>query len=409
MMTARPLTGLTVLDFTRVYSGPYATLLLSDLGAEVIKVEHPAGGDDSRSFGPLVGGTSGYFETLNRGKRSLAVDYRRPEGQVLLRQLATQVDVLVENFRPGQMARYGLDAETLWPTCPRLVYVSINGFGSTGPAAGRGCYDVVAQAEGGLMGLTGLPDLPLKTGPAIADALSGLTAAVGLLGALWGRERSGVGAHVEVAMVDAVFACLENALAVYSVTGEVPARQGNADTALAPFDAFAAADGWVVIGVGNDRLWQQLAQLVGGGLEADPRFATNAGRVAHYAALWPRLADWCRMQLVTALLAQLHEAGIPAGCVRSLDELAADPRLETRGMLAPLTLDDGAALLVPGSPIQIVGAEPPRLARGPRLGEQTRAILSARLGLTEAELARLAAAGVIGGMSAAVELAGGKV
>lgn len=402
-MPARPLTGLTVLDFTRVYSGPYATLLLSDLGAEVIKVEHPAGGDDSRSFGPLVGGTSGYFETLNRGKRSLAVDYRAPEGQALLRQLAAQVDVLVENFRPGQMARYGLDAETLRPACPRLVYVSINGFGSTGPAAGRGCYDVVAQAEGGLMGLTGLPDLPLKTGPAIADALSGLTAAVGLLGALWGRERSGVGAHVEVAMVDAVFACLENALAVYSVTGEVPARQGNADTVLAPFDAFAAADGWVVIGVGNDRLWQQLAMLVGGGLGDDPRFATQAGRVAHYAALRPRLADWCRTQPAVALLARLHAAGIPAGRVRSLDELAVDPRLEARGMLAHLTLDDGTALLVPGSPIQIAGAEPPHLERGPRLGEQTRAILSARLGLTEAELARLAAAGVIGGVAAAIE------
>lgn len=397
-MPARPLTGLTVLDFTRVYSGPYATLLLSDLGAEVIKVEHPAGGDDSRSFGPLVGGTSGYFETLNRGKRSLAVDYRRPEGQALLRQLAAQVDALVENFRPGQLARYGLDAETLRPTCPRLVYVSINGFGADGPAAGRGCYDVVAQAEGGLMGLTGLPDLPLKTGPAIADALSGLTAAVGLLGALWGRERSGVGAQVEVAMVDAVFACLENALAVYSVTGESPPRQGNADTALAPFDAFAAADGWVVIGVGNDRLWQQLAILVGGGLAAEARFATNAGRVAHYADLRPRLAAWCRVQPAALLLARLHGVGVPAGQVRSLDELAVDPRLEARGMLAHLTLADGTALLVPGSPIQIVGAAPPRLVRGPRLGEQTRAILTARLGLTAADLAQLAAAGVIGGV-----------
>ena len=246
-----PLDGLTVLDFTRVYSGPYATLRLCDLGATVIKIEHPNGGDDSRAFGPFIAGTSGYFETLNRGKQSVAIDYRSGEGQQLLRQLAAQADVLIENFRPGHMLRYGLDCATLRLSNPRLIYVSITGFG---PEVDLGCYDIVAQAMSGLMSLTGLPDQPIKTGPAIADAISGLTAATGLLAALYQRERTGLGAYVEVAMVEAVFACLENALADFAVTRHVPVRRGNTDQVIAPFDSFCTADGWIVIGAGNDRL-----------------------------------------------------------------------------------------------------------------------------------------------------------
>lgn len=391
MNRPRPLTGLKVLDFTRVYSGPYATLLLSDLGARVVKVEHPAGGDDSRAFGPFVGGTSGYFETVNRGKQSIAVDHKTAAGRALLQRLATQVDVLIENFRPGQMSRYGLDHASLQPICPRLIYVSISGFGSE-----RGCYDIVAQAEGGLMGLTGWPDLPLKTGPAIADAISGLTAATGLLAAVWARERTGQGAYVKVAMIDALFACLENALAVYDVTGQSPPRQGNADTALAPFDSFQASDDWVVIGVGNDRLWRTLAGLLGNGLERDPRFATNVERVANYAALRPILAAWCRAQPADSLLARLHSAGIPSGPVRTMDELACDPHLEARRMLAHLVLADGSALRVPGSPIHIAEAESPPWVRGPRLGEHTYAVLSEWLDLDEAEFERLVCEGVLG-------------
>lgn len=396
MSHPRPLTGLKVLDFTRVYSGPYASLLLSDLGAEVIKVEHPNGGDDSRAFGPVVSDTNGYFETLNRGKRSIAVDYRTFDGQTLLRHLAGEVDVLLENFRPGQMARYGLDYESLRATCPRLIYVSLSGFGQSGPDSRRGCYDIVAQAESGLMSLTGLADLPLKTGPALADAITGLTAATGLLGALWGRERTGRGAYVDIAMVDSVFACLENTLADYTITKTAPPRQGNADTALAPFDCFQTADGWVVIGIGNDRLWRALARLVDNDLENDPRFATNASRLTHYSALRPILADWCHSQVTQCLLTTLHCAGIPAGSVRTLKELAHDPRLEARGMLAELKLDDGASFMVPGSPIHIREAEPVRLKRGPRLGEHTHSILSDWLRLGPSELERLATARVIG-------------
>ncbi|GAB4514304.1 MAG: CaiB/BaiF CoA-transferase family protein [Anaerolineae bacterium] len=367
----RPLEGLRVLDFTRVYSGPYATLLLSDLGAEVIKVEHPEYGDDSRSFGPFINGTSGYFETLNRGKKSIAVDYRTIEGQRMLAQLAQSADVLIENFRPGKMRAYGLDEPALRPTCPRLIYVSISGFGQFGPYSHLGCYDVVAQAMSGLMSMTGLPELPIKTGPAIADAITGLTAAVGLLAALYQRERTGQGTHIDIAMLDSVFATLENSLAATSITGESPARAANADAVLAPFDSFPTHDGWVVIGVGNDRLWRRLAALIDPALVEDARFATNTGRVMHYAVLRPIVAGWCSAYTSDALLAHLHAADIPAGAVRSMDELLHDPHLEARDMLLKLS----SGVLVPGSPIHIAGSVRPTPQRAPLLGEHNADIL----------------------------------
>jgi CoA:oxalate CoA-transferase len=391
-VSALPLAGVTVLDFTRVYSGPCATLRLSDLGADVIKIEHPHGGDDSRAFGPFIAGTSGYFETLNRGKRSVAIDYRASAGQVLLRELVKQADVLIENFRPGQMKRYGLDYATLSATQPRLIYVSITGFGCD---SDQGCYDIVAQAMSGLMSLTGLPDQPIKTGPAIADAISGLTAANGLLAALFRRERTGQGAHVEVAMIDAVFACLENALADFDVTQQVPVRCGNTDQVIAPFDCFRAADGWIVIAAGNDRLWRSLARLIDPALIADARFATNAQRVENSSLLRSILASWCQSRSAQALLTELHAAGVPVGLVRTIDELAIDPRLEVRGMLASIEVADGVHLKVPGSPIHFADVSVQLTQRGPHLGEHTRSILTERLSLCADEIDRLLAEGVI--------------
>ncbi|HRA21831.1 MAG TPA: CoA transferase [Anaerolineae bacterium] len=391
----RPLAGLTVLDFTRVFSGPYATLLLADLGARVIKVEPVGSGDDSRAFGPFVAGTSGYFETLNRGKQSLALDLRQPEGQQLARDLAARADVLIENFRPGRMARLGLDAARLRAESPGLVYVSISGFGQTGPLAARGCYDIVAQAYGGLMAGTGPADEPTKAGPPVADALSGLTAAVGMLAALWRRERTGEGAHVDVAMVDALFAVLETSLATYDLTGSVPPRRGNADAVLAPFDSFRASDGWIVIGVGNDALWQALAALISPALAADARFASNADRLRNEAHLRPILAAWCGSHASAALLDRLHAAGVPAGPIRAIDELACDPNLEARGMLARVALHGGGHLAVPGSPIHVDGRTPP-IVRGPRLGEHSRTVLTDLLGANDALVERLLAAAVIG-------------
>lgn len=371
----RPLDGVRVLDFTRIYSGPYTTLLLSDMGAEVVKVEHPDHGDDARLYGPLIGGTSGYFETLNRGKKSIVIDYRSLIGQDTLRRLVRGFDVVVENFRVGQMARYHLDYETLKQKNPHLIYTSISGYGQFGEKAQLGCYDIVAQAASGLMSLTGLPDLPIKTGPAIADAISGLTAAVGLLGALYRRERTGDGAYVDVAMVDSVFAVLENSLASYSATGNVPERVGNADTAIAPFDAFQAKDGWLVLAAGNDRLWGKLVSRVGKRLNR-PEFTSNELRLENYAELRQVLADWIEPQEIASALSKLHDAGIPSGAIHSMDELAHDAQLEARDMLLKIPLDADNTLTVPGSPIHISGAERPSAMRAPKLGEHTAEILA---------------------------------
>jgi len=370
---SRPLDGVVVLDFTRVFSGPFATLMLSDMGARVLKVEHPDGGDDSRQFGPFIGGTSGYFETVNRGKESLAIDYRSQAGQAVLRDFSRSVDVVVENFRPGQMAHYGLDYQSLAQINPKLVYTSISGFGQDSPYRERGCYDIVAQAMSGVMSMTGTPDTPMKTGPSIADAISGLTAATGLLAALWSAERTGRGAHVDISMIDSVFACLENTVSQYSVTKTVPTRTGNADIILAPFDSFKTYDGWIVIGVGNDRLWRRLADLLG--LESDERFLTKELRVQNYAILQPMIQNWCAMQTTTQVLDILHTEGIPAGAIRNIEELAQDAHLEARGMLMTLVLADGAHLTVPGSAIHISGAERPQSKRAPLLGEHTESAL----------------------------------
>ncbi|QPC83962.1 CoA transferase [Phototrophicus methaneseepsis] len=372
---SRPLEHVRVLDFTRIFSGPYTTLLFADMGAEVVKVEHPEYGDDSRLYGPIIGDTSGYFETLNRGKKSIAIDYRSEHGQQILRQLTPHFDIVVENFRVGQMARYGLDYPVLRELNPRLVYASISGYGQFGDKAHLGCYDIVAQAASGLMSLTGLPQMPLKTGPAIADAISGLTAAVGILGALFRREKMGEGAYVDVAMVDSVFAILENTLATYSATQQVPDRQGNTDAAIAPFDAFEVMDGWVVLAIGNNRLWQRFVSLVGEHINR-PEFANNELRLQNYNQLRSLIADWLAHHPTETALKLLQEAQIPSGPIRTIDELATDAQLEARDMLLKVQVDDEHLLTVPGSPIHISGASRTNTGRAPKLGEHTSEILA---------------------------------
>jgi CoA:oxalate CoA-transferase len=368
------LDGLRVLDFTRVYSGPYATLLLSDMGAEVVKVEHPSGGDDSRGFGPFIGGRSGYFETLNRGKKSLAIDYRSSAGQTILRDLSRDFDILVENFRVGQMASYGLDYTSIAAMNPSIVYASLSGYGQFGIHHERGSYDIVAQAMSGLMSLTGLPELPMKTGPALGDAISGLTLAVAVLGALFRRERTGQGARIDISMQDALFAVMENALAHYSVTGENLARQGNQDGAIAPFDCFAARVQHIVLAIGNERLWAKFLALVGESINR-PEFASNELRVKHYEVLRPLIAAWCLQFPAETLLQKLHAVSIPAGQVRDMAELSQDAHLEARDMLLKLSLENHQELLVPNSPIHIEGMARPSKKPAPNLGEANAEIL----------------------------------
>src|SRR5207249_8214600 len=285
-----PLEGLTVLDLTRVLAGPYCTMLLADMGARVIKIEQPGRGDDTRGWGPpFVEGESAYFLSINRNKESVTLDFKRPEGRAILDRLIATSDVLVENFRPGTLAKLGLDYQTLAASHPRLVYASISGFGHTGPRSREPGYDAVMQAEGGLMSITGAAEgPPFRLGVAIADIVSGLFAAQGIALALFARERTGRGQAVDVAMLDSVAALLTYQAAIYFTSGSAPSRMGNRHPTIVPYETFGASDGEFVLAVGNDEQWRRFCAAAGFG-DADGRFATNAARVTGYAELKPRL------------------------------------------------------------------------------------------------------------------------
>src|SRR5207249_4621779 len=277
-----PLEGLTVLDLTRVLAGPYCTMLLADMGARVIKIEQPGRGDDTRGWGPpFVEGESAYFLSINRNKESVTLDFKRPEGRAILDRLIATSDVLVENFRPGTLAKLGLDYQTLAASHPRLVYASISGFGHTGPRSGEAGYDAVIQAEGGLMSITGAADgPPYRLGVAIADIVSGMFTAYGVVTTLYARERTGVGQMVDVAMLDALAALLTYQAGNYFASGRVPARLGNRHPSIVPYETFAASDGEFVLAAGNDDLWRKFCGVAG--LDLGERFATNRQRVTAY-------------------------------------------------------------------------------------------------------------------------------
>ena len=326
------LEGVRVLDFTRVLAGPYATMVLADLGAEVIKIELPGGGDESRSFGPFVAGVSAYYLSVNRGKKSVTLDLRTPRGAQLAMALVERADVLVENFRPGTMDRFGLDYKRVSARNPRLVYASISGFGQSGPYSHRPAYDVIVQAMSGLASITGLPGQPpVRVGSSTADLSAALFACVGLLAALGRARESGRGRHLDVSMLDCQVALLENAVARYDVTGQVPGPLGSRHPAITPFQFFAAADGWVVVAAGNDRLFARLCQVLQRPeLAADARFAGNAARTEHHGALESELAATFAKGSVAEWLDRLEEAGVPCGPVNDVADLVRDPQVRSR-------------------------------------------------------------------------------
>ncbi len=326
-----PLTGLTVLDFTRVLSGPYCTMILGDLGARVIKLEHPARGDDTRRWGPpFMGDESAYFLSVNRNKESVAVDFKTPGGRELVGKLLAQADVVVENFRPGTLDGIGLDAATVRAAHPRIVYCSISGYGQTGPRRDEPGYDAVMQAEGGLMSITGAADgPPYRLGVAIVDIVSGMFAAQGVLAALVARQRTGQGQVVDLGMLDATTALLTYQAGNYFATGAAPGRLGNRHPTIAPYETFATADGDLALAVGNDGLWQRFCQAAElPDLAADPRFASNAGRLEHYPALKPRLDAAFAARPRAEWTARLLAAGVPSGAVRTVEEVFADPQTD---------------------------------------------------------------------------------
>ena len=400
----RALAGVRVLDLTRVLAGPWCTQVLADLGADVIKIERPVTGDDTRAWGPpFLRDASGnetdesaYFLCANRSKRSLTVDVSTPEGQSVIRRLAVQCDVLVENFKVGDMARHGLDAAALRALNPRLVYCSITGFGQDGPYARRAGYDFAVQGLGGLMSLTGEADgEPQKVGVAVADLFTGMYATVAILAALRHRDATGEGQAIDMALLDAQVAMLANLGSHTLVGGEPPSRQGNAHANIVPYQVFAVADGHLIVAVGNDRQFARLCDLLGlVALAQDTRYATNAARVRHRDALIPVLQDAFRMRGRSAWLASLEAAGIPCGPVNDLDDVFADPQVSARGMVVETAHPLAGAVPLVSSPLKLSATpvEPPRAP--PLLGEHTVDVLR-EVGFGDDEIALLRERGAI--------------
>jgi crotonobetainyl-CoA:carnitine CoA-transferase CaiB-like acyl-CoA transferase len=390
-----PLKGITVLDLTRVLSGPYCTMLLADMGARVIKIEQPGKGDDTRAWGPpFLDGESAYFLSINRNKESVTVDFKHPDGLALVERLIAKCDVLVENFRPGTLRKVGLDYRSLSARYPRLVYCSVSGFGQTGPRRDEPGYDAVMQAEGGLMSITGAPDgPPYRLGVAIADIVSGMFAAYGISMALFARERTGQGQEVDVAMLDAVAALLTYQAGNFFASGRVPVRLGNRHPSIVPYETFAASDGDFVLAVGNDALWAKFCAAVG--LDTSGRFATNRERVTGYDELRPliaaRLATATRQHWIDRLTA----AGVPCGSVRDLRELFDDPHVLAREMLTSVIHPTIGSLEVLGVPIKLSATPGAVRTPPPSLGQHTGSVLEHDLGFDRDAIARLREQGVI--------------
>ncbi|WP_316978522.1 CaiB/BaiF CoA transferase family protein [Shumkonia mesophila] len=375
---AGPLNGITVVDLTRVLAGPYCTMVLSDLGARVIKVE-PPGGDDSRHYGPFVDGESAYFASLNRGKESIALDLKAEADRALFERLLARADVVVENFRPGTMARLGYGWEALHERFPRLIYAAASGFGHSGPYSQRPAYDLVAQAMGGIMSLTGHPGgPPARVGTSIGDITAGLFATVGVAAALHQRQRTGQGMMIDVAMMDGQVAVLENALARYFATGQVPGPMGTRHPSITPFEAFATADGYIVVAAGNDALFARLCQAVGRpDLADDPRFASNQERTANVDALKVEMEKALRLRPTAEWLEALGAARLPCGPINTVDKVVADPQVAARAMVVSAEGASGRPLRMAGNPIKMSAfADPPTRSRVPRLDEDRARIVT---------------------------------
>ena len=404
-----PLSGIKVLDLSRILAGPWATQLLADLGADVIKIEKPAGGDDTRSWGPpyLKDGEgretseSAYFLSANRGKRSVAIDFAHAEGSRLVRELALQSDVLVENYRVGALANYGLAWEDLAQLHGGLIYCSISAFGQSGPAAAHPGYDAMIQAMGGLMSVTGLPDGeagggPQKVGVAVADLLAGMYAATAILAALYERRESGRGQHIDLSLLDTQVAALASQSLNFLVSRQAPGRHGTAHPNIVPYQAFATADGHLMLAVGNDRQFDRFCELAGcAELTSDPRFASNAERVRHRQPLVARLTPILSSRPTREWLSALAQAGIPCGPINTLAQVFAEPQVRHREL--EMTLPHSAAGTAPAvrNPIRYSRTPLQYRRSAPLLGEHTDEVLMERLGLRPEELRALHDRGVL--------------
>jgi crotonobetainyl-CoA:carnitine CoA-transferase CaiB-like acyl-CoA transferase len=388
---AGPLAGFTIVDLTRVLSGPYCTMVLADLGARVIKVEQPGKGDDTRHWGPpFLGAESAYFLSINRNKESVTVDFKPAAGREVLERLIARADVLVENFRPGTIERAGFGWEAMHEKFPRLVYASISGYGQTGPRRDEAGYDAVMQAEGGLMSVTGDPDRPgYRLGVAITDMVSGLYCAQGITAALLARERSGTGQRVDIGMLDTTAALLTYQAANWFATNKIPQRQGNRHATIAPYETFSTSDGEIVIAVGNDEIWKRFCPAIGlPELAADPRFTSNKHRMENYEAMRPPIDRAFRTKSSDEWIAILNAAGVANGAVRDIGQMLDDPQLEAREMVRTMLHPTVGATRVIGAPIKLSDTAASLRTPPPVLGQHTDAVLK-EFGYDEAAIADL--------------------
>ena len=403
------LSHLTVLDLSRVLAGPWAGQTLADLGADVIKIEKPGAGDDTRGWGPPFlrdrhghdSSDAAYYLCANRNKKSVTVDFTAPEGQAIVRDLARTADVVLENFKVGGLKAYGLDYESLRSVNPKLIYCSITGFGQTGPYAERAGYDLLVQAMGGLMSITGRSDSqdgagPQKAGVAVTDILSGLYATIGILAALAHRERTGVGQHIDVGLLDVQVACLANQAMNYLISGSAPRRSGNAHPNLVPYQDFPTADGYMVIAVGNDAQFSRACAVMGlPELAVDPRFVTNKSRVINRLELIGRLSAVTVTQPTRHWVAALEDVGVPAGPINSLDAVFDDPQVRARDMRIELPHPVAGSVPLVANPLRLSETPVSYRSAPPLLGAQTREILAGRLGMSEDAIEKLRSQGVI--------------
>lgn len=395
-----PLRGLRVLDLTRVLAGPTCTQMLGDLGAEVIKIERPGAGDDTRNFAPPYWPNtqeSAYFLGVNRNKKSLTLDIAHPEGQAIVHRLLETCDILVENFKVGALAKYGLGYEQLRVKYPGLIYCSITGFGQTGPYAPRPGYDSLIQGMGGVMSLTGEPDgLPQKVGVPVADLFAGLYGCIGILAALRHRERTGNGQQIDIGMLDTSVAWLANQGMNYLATGENPARLGNQHPNIVPYQVFPTQDGHIVLSVGNDPTFERFCRAFGQEkLLEDPRFATNAARVENRALVTETLTPVMQSRTTAEWVAALEAQKIGCGPINKLSEVFADEHVQARGCVVPLQHASGETVRVIANPVRLSATPPDYRVPPPLLGEHSGEVLSGLLGMSEAEVAALKEKGVV--------------
>ena len=397
MSRNKALEKIRILDFTRVLAGPYCTMLLADMGAEVVKVEHPQNGDDSRAFGPFVEGESAYFMSINRNKKSITMNLKDPRAIEMVKKMIPSFDVVVENFRPGVMDKLGIGYEALIKINPRLIYASSSGFGYTGPYSQLPAYDLIVQGMGGIMSITGESEgRPQKVGSSVGDIFAGVFCSIGILGAIEARHNTGKGQMVDVAMLDCQVAVLENAVSRYLTTGIDPEPIGNRHPSITPFATFDTKDGFLNIAIGNDALWVKFCETAGEAeLAEDGRFKTNALRTSHWNELQPLLADIMEKDTTASWIARLRKVGVPCGPINKVSEVLKDPQVNAREMILEVEHPKAGKQKIPGCPIKMSDTPCSVETAAPLLGEHTAEVLAEFLGLSQEEVQSLKQEGVL--------------